>query len=163
MKTHTLLFALICLLILPACDHYYKDATRTSYASFGTDSDAVVVDGPLPVLVGVVPIYDKKGRITGQRGLYTAGDPTGPKVGFARFGGNQSTVATRALAELRNGYLGWIAGETSKAADANKAANEARQIDAAAAAQQGELANQAARDAQRHAEKMAEFEAPPTP
>jgi hypothetical protein len=153
---------------LVSCDTYHKSADgSTFYASFGTDNDAVVIDGEMPSIAGWMPQVDKKGVIIGYKPAYSANpQTTGAKVGFAKLGSNQSTTGTRFLAEARNFGLGWVAGEVSKAADSNKAANEARQIDANAATEKTRLANEAARDAQRHTENMAEMEtlsAIPTP
>jgi hypothetical protein len=166
MKTSArlLILAILCLASV-ACDHYKKQPDgSTSYWSLMTDNDMVVVDGELPAVGGFSPITNKKGVITGYRPVYAANPASkGEKVGFAKFGSNQSEGGIKALAEVRNGFLGWVVGEVTKASDANKAANEARQIDAAAATEKSRLANEAARDAQRHAENMAEFEIPAAP
>lgn len=158
MKTIAHLLTLAVCLASVACDTYHKSADgSTFYASFGTDNDAVVIDGEVPTVAGWVPVLDKKGVLVGHKPAYAASS-AGQKAGFVKFGSNQSTTGTRFLAEVRNVGLGYIMGEVSKAADANKAANDARQIDANAAVEKTRLSNEAARDAQRHAENMAEME-----
>jgi hypothetical protein len=121
----------------------------------------MVVDGPLPTLLGFSPITNKKGEIVGQRPIYGAG--TGKeKALFAIYGMNQSNAVKTVAAEIRNGWIASGLKDLAETQDANEAATAAKSIDAETKIQQGKLANEAARDAQKHAEAM-EALAPPTP
>lgn len=138
------------------------DGTIMVVGIVGTDSDALVVDGPLPELLGFSPITNKKGEIVGQRPIYGGGSGK-EKALFAAYGMNQSNAIKTVAAELRNFGIAQGLKELAETQDANDAATAAKEIDAKAATEQAELANQAARDAQAHAEKMAELPIPPTP
>lgn len=128
----------------------------------GTDSDALVVDGPLPELLGFAPITNKKGEIVGQRPIYGGGSGK-EKALFASYGMNQSNGIKTIAAEIRNLGIAQGLKELAETQDANDAATAAKEIDAKAATDKAKLANEAARDAQAHAEKMAEITIPTTP
>ncbi len=135
------------------------DGTIMVAGIVGTDADAMVVDGPLPTLIGFAPVTDRKGVVIGQRPVYGAGT-SGEKALFASYGLNQSKGLGKVTAEIRNAALGFAMAEVSKAADANRVAADTEAAKLAAETEKAKLANEAARDAQKHAENMAEFEVP---
>lgn len=165
MKTHYLLLSLaLCMMQIACVGPIVKkpDGTVMVGGIVGTDAGALVVDGPLPQVIGFAPVYDKKGVIVGQREVYGAG--TGAeKALFAAYGLNQSNTLIQGFKELRTFGIGKALAEVAEASNANDAANAGKEIDAAASVEKTRMANEAARDAQAHAEKMAEIPIPPAP
>lgn len=138
MKIKQILFlAVLVCLALVSCESYDKRPDGSvSYKSLGTDADATVIDGPLPVFAGLIPVYNDKGVVIGQRPIYTAGTST-ERVGFASFGSNQSRglkSATDLVDNSIKGYFGLKAltryFDSQDATTAADAATRGKEIDA---------------------------------
>lgn len=127
---------------------------------FGTDADALTIDGPPPVLAGWQPVTNKKGEVIGQKPVYSTNAQPGQTALLASYGMNNSKAFGKGANVVTTTALGMVAAGVQKAKDSATAANEAKQIAASekAADNAAKLASQ--QEANRHAEKLMEFEVP---
>lgn len=160
---HTILACIVW--SLASCTVVRKDAEGTvTGAIFGTDADAMVIDGPVPVVVGQLPMMDKKGVLVGYKPIYGPGPEGGQRAMFAAYGMNNSRSFGKAANVVTTSVLGYIAGEVTKAKDAGVAANEAKNIDAASKASSEANALAAQQEANRSKETVMGMElAAPAP
>lgn len=128
---------------------------------FGTDADAVTIDGPPPVITGWQPVMDKKtGVVTGYQPIYGTAAQPGEKALLAGFGLNNSKSFGKGANVVTTTALGMIAAGVTKAKDAATAANEAKSIDAASKTASQQTALAAQQEANRSKEALAAMELP---
>lgn len=161
MKTLATITILVIAAMLMSCASGSRTDPRTGvvtkYCMLGTDAQSVVIDGPMPTVIGYQPVLDKKGKVIGQQPLFGP-SPTQGNALYASYGQVQSKGLSKVCGVVTNSVASMVLGSVLRAYDDNKTSVDKDAIAAQSAKDSQAAALETTKANNAHAENMVGLE-----
>lgn len=130
----------------------------TKYCLIGTDAQSVVVDGPMPTVVGYAPVLNKKGEVKSVQPLFGApANGTGNAL-FASYGITQSKGLGKITSAITSSVASYLVGQYFQNQDNNATSVDLAKETTAQKASDNATSVETLKETNRSKEALAEME-----